>query len=248
MNIKKLKDDGSCFDKLVGKPPLSKVERYISRLTWDGEFIFECPPDLDKLEKVILKLNRFGAFTEFEMDMEKIVCTFKRRGIQNHKVLVNGSETYLNITDTRATLTDRPYSGFRVDELFYVYENLEPSCKEVFLHPKGNYYLLKNKNGDTDRYIFLPDYPSKICVELDKHLEKHKADLMMHRYENWHRWDTYDKVLEFEQHYGKECIYIDKATDKTFVRSCIHFTNDFICLVPKQGVSLDLEIKNMCII
>jgi hypothetical protein len=240
MNIKKLKDDGSCFDKLIGKPPLSKVERYISRLNTNGVFIFECPPDLDKLEKVILKLHPLGAFTEFEMDMEKIICTFKKNETQNTTVLVNGSETYLNITDTCATLTDTP----RVDDLFYVYENLEPSCKEVFQHPKGNYYVLTNINGDTERYIFLPEYPSKICVELDKHLEKHKADLMMYRYENWHRWDPYDKVLEFEQHYGKECIYIDKATDTRCVRQCMHFTNNLICLVPKSGVvPLDLKIK-----
>ena len=247
MDIKKLKDDGSLFDTLIGKPPLSKIERYMPRLKSGGLFIFECPYDFNKLEKVILKLKDFGAFTEFDIDMKRIMCTFVRCAKQKHEVLVNGDETYLNIYGGRATLTDTPYSGFRVDELFYIYENFEPEHKNIFKHPQGNYYLLKNKN-ETERYIFLPEYPSKICPTLDKHLEQNKADLMMYRYDNWHRWDTYEKVLDFEKHYTKQCIYIDKKTQIAFIHRAQHFTNDLICLIPKPGIILDpkmVEIKNM---
>jgi len=248
----------SYFDKLVlKKPTLSKIETYLCKLLLHGTLEVTCPPDFKKLVKPILKLHRDGCFTHFDMNEERIIFTFQKNKSQTEKVLVNDEEMYLNIFDDKVSLTKNSFEGFKIKDLFHIYKGFVCSKDKLFKHEKGNYYVITAPDK-IERYIFTPEYPC--CIPyFNEHLEKHKADLMMIKFENWNSWYDIKDMYTFEKTFNRKFILYDTKTKKTQIKKSVHFSDRFIGLVPKSE-KINLEeicqkieeshennIKNICL-
>lgn len=213
------------FDKI---PPLSKIEKCHDEIT------ISCAPGMDVLKKAILKFHEKFYFKTFVMDDEKTIFTIRNKEIlqpTNTKVIVNDIPKHLNIYEKNISFSDYPLGGIELKHLFTFIKGFVCSKDKYFIHPRGNYYVLIDENT-VERYIYLPEYPSYI-KELNQYVEKYKADLMMNKFEKWYTWYDCSGIQEFEKYYSTDFILYDTKTKKCFIKTRVHFSNRFICLIPK---------------
>ena len=220
------------FDKI---PPLSKVEKCKELIT------ISCEPGMDVVKKAILKFQEHFIFKTFVMNDEKTTFTMIKKIDSFSKqvqVILNDVPKYLNIYEKSVSFSEHPHEGVELKHLFKFIKGFVCSKDKYFIHPRGNYYVLVDETK-VERYIYLPEYPC--CIkEFNEHVEKYKDDLMMNKIENWFTWYDCSDIKEFEKNYNSDFILYDTKTKKAFIKSSVHFSNRFICLIPLH-INIDLK-------
>lgn len=220
------------FDKI---PPLSKIENCEDVIT------ISCPPGMDILKKAIFRFHEKFIFLTFDMDDVKTTFTMEKKINFQEKVVVNGVPKYLNILEKTFSFSDRQWENIELKYLFNFIKGFTCAKDKLFIHPRGNYYVLVGEDK-VERYIYVPDEYPCFIKEFNEHLEKHKADLMMNKFDKWYTWYDSSGIEEFEKHYNTDFILYDTKTKKAFIKTLIHFSNRYICLIPLYK---DIDLKKV---
>jgi hypothetical protein len=216
------------FDKL---PNLSKLAICF------GDVIINCSPDVEILRKAILRYHESHVFKSIDMTDEILKIIMRRKNSNDdytYTLDVNGEKKFLNVWDKEYSFTDEKHSGVPFNNLFHIFKGFVSPKDRLFIHPKGNYYVVENEDK-IERYIYLPEGDYPCCIpEFNEHVEKYKADLMMNNFHKWYTWSNASKIDEFEKHFGKEFILYDTRSKKSFIKKSVHFSDKIVCLIPRD--------------
>lgn len=257
------------FMTIIGNPPYVKqktgnlyiqfIERCYSYLDDKGEMIFIVPSDFIKLTRassIIDTMTKHGSFTNFLFPHDEklfegasidVVVFRYQKGVMNRTTCVNGKEVFCNVHKGIITFSDTEASGPSFDSLFHVYVGLVSGKDEVYRAPFGNMDILTDK-GQTDKYIFADKFPTGDGT-IDSHLLAHKTELLERKIKtfsesNWFEWGAPRNISNIRAHWGQPCIYLKNMTrnkEAAFVGQVQYFGGSLLCLIPKDGVTVDLQ-------
>jgi adenine-specific DNA-methyltransferase len=261
------------FSTIIGNPPYVKqttgnlyikfIEICYGLLSDGGELIFIVPSDFIKLtsaSKLISTMTKNGSFTDFLfpnderlfIDASIDVLVFRyEKGLISNKTIVNGSSKICNVSNGIITFSDTAVIGQQLSDLFQVYVGLVSGRDEVYRVAIGNVSVLNDKDK-ADKYIFVDSYPSGNGV-IDAHLLLHKAALMERRIKkfnekNWFEWGAPRNIKAINSNLGSQCIYIQNLSRRqevAFIDKVQYFGGGLLCLMPKEGVGLDVVKKTV---
>jgi adenine-specific DNA-methyltransferase len=261
------------FSTIVGNPPYVKqttgnlyikfIELCYGLLSDGGELVFIVPSDFIKLtsaSSLISTMTKNGSFTDFLfpnderlfIDASIDVLVFRyEKGLISNTTVVNGVSKVCNVSNGIITFSDSVVNGRQLSDLFHVYVGLVSGRDEVYRVPIGNVSVLNDKDK-VDKYIFVESYPSGNAV-IDAHLLLHKAALMERRIKkfnekNWFEWGAPRNIKAINTNLGSQCIYIQNLSRRqnvAFVDKVQYFGGGLLCLMPKEGVGLDLMKKTV---
>lgn len=257
------------FMTIIGNPPYVKqktgnlyiqfIERCYSYLDDQGEMIFIVPSDFIKLTRaasIIGTMTQHGGFTDFWFPHDEklfegasidVVVFRYQKGVMNRATRVNGKEMFCHVHKGIITFRDTETTGLPFDSLFHVYVGLVSGKDDVYRVPFGNMDILNDKER-TDKYIFADKFPTG-DGPIDSHLLAHKTELLKRKIKtfsetNWFEWGAPRNISSIRTHWGQPCIYLKNMTrnkEVAFVGQVQYFGGSLLCLVPKDGVIVDLQ-------
>jgi len=261
------------FSTIIGNPPYVKqtsgnlyikfIELCYGLLLDGGELIFIVPSDFIKLTSasaLISTMTKNGSFTDFLfpnderlfIDASIDVLVFRyQKGLITNKTVVNGLNKICNVSNGIITFSDLVVTGQQLSDLFHVYVGLVSGRDEVYRVPIGNVSVLNDKDK-ADKYSFVDSYPSGNGV-IDAHLLLHKTALMERRIKNfneknWFEWGAPRNIKTINSNLGSQCIYIQNLSRRqevAFIDKVQYFGGGLLCLMPKEGVGLDVVKKTV---
>jgi len=257
------------FMTIIGNPPYVKqktgnlyiqfIEQCYSYLDDQGEMIFIVPSDFIKLTRaasIIETMTQHGGFTDFWFPHDEklfegasidVVVFRYQKGVMNRTTRVNGKDMFCHVHKGIITFRDTETTGLPFDSLFHVYVGLVSGKDEVYRVPFGNMDILNDKER-MDKYIFADKFPTG-DGPIDSHLLAHKTELLKRKIKtfsetNWFEWGAPRNISSIRTHWGQPCIYLKNMTrnkEVAFVGQVQYFGGSLLCLVPKDGVIVDLQ-------
>lgn len=256
------------YKTIIGNPPYVKttsgnlyikfIEKCYGLLKSKGELIFIVPSDFLKITgsaKLLQEMLKEGTFTHilhphdeklFEnASIDVIIFRYCKDPKLPNKLKYNGDIKYLINCNGTLTLSDTDLKDMkRLKDNFNVFVGIVSGKESVFKSDIGNVKVL-NKENQIDKYILLDSFPSD-NKKINKHMLKHKAELMTRKIrkfnkDNWYQWGALRNYKTVNENLDKDCIYIKTLTRDSkiaFVGKVSLFGGGLIMIMPRKSMTI----------
>ena len=238
------------------------IEKCVSLLGKGGELVFVLPSDFFKLTsaaKLIQAMCAQGAFTDmYRPNSERL---FSGATVDVMVVRYEKSPGLPNVCRDWATGVSRPYAthggivtfydatepaGVRLGDVATVHVGLVSGCDRVYANAKHGKTPILISAGCI-RYYVVPKGAQDPSVE--NYLLAHKERLLARKIRpfnesNWFEWGALRNIELMRGRAGKECVYVStlkRGAPIAFKGNIMHFGAGLLCVVPKEGKSLDMD-------